>query len=163
MSTGNWAEISPDGAYRYGLGRRWGDGPVLGWIMLNPSAADAVTDDQTIRQVTAFSKREGYGAAWVANLFALRTPSPDVLRGHRADRAGPLADIWLRTMLAAVPEVVLAWGAHGGERWAEPRRYEVTDLVAEYPVTVSVLGWTRNKQPKHPCRLAHATPLEALP
>lgn len=42
---GAWAELSADRSYRYELGRRWGEGPLLPWIMLNPSTADALKDD----------------------------------------------------------------------------------------------------------------------
>lgn len=169
MSTGNWAEISPDGIYRYALHREWvPGGPTLGWIMLNPSTADAVINDPTIIKIMHVSEREGYGAAWVANLFAYRSPSPAALReaaadGHPGhDATGPFTDMWLRTMLAAVPEVVLAWGANGGKPWARTRRDEVLAMIAEYPVTVACLGRNGNGEPRHPCRLANATPLEAM-
>jgi hypothetical protein len=161
---GNWAEISPDGLYRYALHRQWGDGPTLGWLMLNPSTAGAVINDQTIGQVMFFSEREGYGAAWVSNLFAYRTFSPRVLRlavdaGHAT---GLVTDIWIRSMLASVPVVVLAWGAHGGEPWAKDRRDAVLQLAAEYGAAVSCLGKTAKGEPRHPCRLGRATKLEAL-
>src|SRR5438552_14460864 len=77
VPAGDWAEISPCGTWRYGLGRGWDPAlPVLGWIMLNPSTADAKINDQTIRRVMTISRAAGYGAAWVANLFALPSPSP---------------------------------------------------------------------------------------
>jgi hypothetical protein len=165
MSSGNWAEISPDGTWRYALHRLWGNGPVLGWIMLNPSTADAVLNDQTIVKIMHISAREGYDGAWVANLFAYRSPSPSILANlvgvDLAHAIGPLTDVWLRTMLAAVPGVVVAWGAHGGQSWAVPRRDEVRAMIEEYGVTVTCLGRTAGGEPKHPCRLANATPLEA--
>jgi hypothetical protein len=155
---GNWAEISPDGIHRYALHRKWGDGPVLGWIMLNPSTAGVIINDQTVRQVMHFSRREGYGACWAGNLFSLRSPSPDVLR-ESSTRTGPLNGVWLRALLAEVPEVVLAWGANGGEPWAQERRDEVRAMIAEYGVTVSCLGTTASGEPRHPCRLPRTTPL----
>ena len=164
MNAGNWAEISPCGIWRYALHRGWSDGPTLGWIMLNPSTADAVLNDPTITKIMHISRREGYAAAWVANLFAYRSPSPDALRDlvtfDREYAIGPANDNWLRTMLAAVPGVVLAWGAHGGEPWATQRRDEVLSMVAGSGVTVASLGKTRDGEPKHPCRLANATLLE---
>lgn len=164
-SDGNWAEISGDGRYRYALGRDVGDGPCLGWVMLNPSTADAVLNDQTIRQVMYFTRQAGYGSAWVANLFALRSPSPDILRkcaGEPAYAIGPDNDLWLRAMLRNVPEVVLAWGAHASMPWARDRRDGVLAMVTEYPVTVSCLGLTGTGEPRHPCRLAGSTPLAAF-
>ena len=40
--------------------------------MVNPSTADAETDDPTIRKVKGFSERAGYGHIIVGNLFAFR-------------------------------------------------------------------------------------------
>lgn len=48
-----WAEISADEQYRYELGRRWAAGPLLGWVMLNPSRADKRFNDQTVLKVIA--------------------------------------------------------------------------------------------------------------
>lgn len=58
-SCGDGADISPCGAYRYTLWRRWGDGRVLTVIGLNPSTADATQDDPTIRRCIGFARREG--------------------------------------------------------------------------------------------------------
>jgi hypothetical protein len=153
-----WAQISENRMYRYALTRCWGDGPLLGWIMLNPSSADATHSDRTADQVAFFSRREGYGGFWAANLHALRTPSPAMLRKHR-ERAGPDCDAWLARMLAEVPAVVLAWGTHGGENWARERRDAVLRLVRDSGVPAWCLGLTRGGEPVHPCRLARATAL----
>ena len=46
------AEISPDGMYRYSLERTWDEGkPTVLFICLNPSTADAVEDDATVRRM----------------------------------------------------------------------------------------------------------------
>ena len=55
------AVISPCGRYRYRLER---DGPGEGRtviIMVNPSTADAETDDATIRKLKGFGARNGWG------------------------------------------------------------------------------------------------------
>jgi hypothetical protein len=55
------AVLSPCGTYRYQLrrqlarGGRPAAGPPLVFLMLNPSTADAVTDDATIRRCRAFA------------------------------------------------------------------------------------------------------------
>jgi hypothetical protein len=152
------AVISADRAYRYVLNRRWDyAGPIMAWVMLNPSTADADTDDQTIRRCTAIAAREGCRGICVVNLFALRATSPVVLRSHR-DPAGPENDRWLEG-LAAAPDgpVVVAWGAHAAEPWARPRRDKVLALLAGLPL--ACLGVTAAGEPRHPCRLAADTPL----
>ncbi|WP_131822315.1 DUF1643 domain-containing protein, partial [Mycobacteroides chelonae] len=61
------AVISADGLYRYELHRSWRAGPVVEFIMLNPSTADAEVDDATIRRCIGFAKQWGYGALVVRN------------------------------------------------------------------------------------------------
>ena len=83
------AVISQDERHRYSLTRRWGDGPrVCCWIMLNPSTADATTDDPTIRRCIGFTHAWGYDALTVVNLYAWRATDPADLRN--AARAGLL-------------------------------------------------------------------------
>src|SRR5271154_3410516 len=74
------ADISEDGLYRYWLTRTWDPTkPVLNWIMLNPSTADANKDDATIRRCMNFAKHWHYGGIAVYNLFAFRATDPKVL------------------------------------------------------------------------------------
>ena len=83
------AVISQDERHRYSLTRRWGYGPaVCCWIMLNPSTADATTDDPTIRRCLRFTQGWGYDALTVVNLYAWRATDPADLRN--AQRAGLL-------------------------------------------------------------------------
>ena len=55
------ALFSPCRTFRYRLGRRWSDGPVLAFIMLNPSRADEHIDDPSVRRCIGFAQRLGYG------------------------------------------------------------------------------------------------------
>lgn len=88
MSVRN-AIISTCGRYRYSLERSTGGpGPVLCWLMLNPSTADATKDDPTIRKVIGFSGRNGYGAVIVVNLFAWRSTDWRGVRHNLADAEG---------------------------------------------------------------------------
>jgi hypothetical protein len=51
------AVISKDEKYRYALWRVWDDSkPVVMFVCLNPSSADAEVDDYTVRRCIAFSK-----------------------------------------------------------------------------------------------------------
>ena len=91
--------IDETGAYRYKLSRiRNPDKPMVMFIMLNPSTADANVDDPTIRRCIGFTERWGYGDLWVGNLFALRSSRPrdllmaDAPMGPENDSA--LNSIW---------------------------------------------------------------------
>ncbi|TMF61888.1 MAG: DUF1643 domain-containing protein, partial [Chloroflexi bacterium] len=67
------ATFSADRRYRYRLWRRWdGARPVVAFVMLNPSTADARRDDPTIRRCIGFAKSWGFGGVEVVNLFAYR-------------------------------------------------------------------------------------------
>jgi hypothetical protein len=66
---------------RYVLRRSWlGDGGVVNFIMLNPSTADDVFDDATIRRCVGFAKRWGFSGLVVTNLFAYRATQPKDLK-----------------------------------------------------------------------------------
>lgn len=150
------AWLSADRAYRYVLTRRWDDGPVMAWIMLNPSTADADTNDPTIRRCIGFARREGCGAIWVVNLFALRATDPRVLRAS-PDPVGPANDSFLRER-TRTDYVVAAWGAHGS---LNGRSHEVRTALADIPLLC--LGITRGGEPRHPLYVQSDTPLVRLP
>jgi len=120
----SWADLSPDGFYRYSLGRRWTPGEkLLVVIGLNPSTADATQDDPTIRRCVGFAKRWGFGGLLMLNLFAYRATDPEELRGAIArglDPVGPLNDAKLLGFTDGCPALV-AWGSHP----AEGRREDV--------------------------------------
>lgn len=107
------ATLSEDDRYRYRLWRRWDDSlPTVGWIMLNPSTADATQDDATIRRCIGFAKAWGFGGIEVANLFAYRATDPKQLKVI-SDPIGPLNDEFLRDLRGRAALVIAAWGQHG--------------------------------------------------
>src|SRR5579859_2539321 len=66
------ATFSPCRRYRYRLERVLGPGPVLQVIGLNPSTADEVADDPTVRRCKGFARHWGFGRLILTNLFGLR-------------------------------------------------------------------------------------------
>ena len=89
------AVLSPCGAYRYLLTRRFGPGKKLAtFVMLNPSTADAERDDATIRKCVGFARSWGCAGLQVVNLFAFRATDPTDLR-MADDPVGPENDVWL--------------------------------------------------------------------
>ncbi len=110
------AILSADGRYRYQLTREWdADLPTVGFIMLNPSTADASIDDPTIRKCVKFAQRWGYGRLIVGNLYAYRATDPkDLFAAYlptpEGDIIGPCNDDWIRRTVRASDRIVCAWG-----------------------------------------------------
>lgn len=150
------AAFSPDGTYRYALFRRWGHGPTLCWVMLNPSVADAFRSDPTLTRCIGFTKRFGdYGGLTIVNLYALRSTNPDKLWRHK-DPVGPLGDQFIQEQAGSRTSVIAAWGAHGTRNG---RGRQVADTLADAGIALYCLGTTANGQPKHPLYVKANTPL----
>lgn len=164
------AELSPDGRYRYALTRTWAPGRRVLWVMLNPSTADADTDDPTIRRVVGFSRAAGFGSADVANLFAYRATIPADLEAvgdpaapqdGEAELVGPRADYWLDRLMTRCDAAVVAWGAprfRSGSVVAaviEKRAEQVLARLLEHVADVYRLGEpTLSGAPRHPLYLS---------
>lgn len=148
------AILSKCGTYRYRLDRRWGDGPTCGFIMLNPSTADADLDDPTVRRCIGFARREGCGALMVGNLFAVRATDPEAM-ADADDPYGPENRHFLQNMAERVDgPLIAAWGAHWmasdiGSHW-----------VAEtFGSRLMCLGKTKSGAPRHPLYVKGDAPL----
>ena len=145
------AEISGCGRYRWSLSRIWGEAAPVGFIMLNPSIADASIDDQTIRKCVAFARSWGHDGIVVRNLFNLRATDPRELYKHEdpvGDRAK--ADAMITSLFDVCPLVVAAWGAHGLHR---DRAEQVCRLVQVLGKKLHCLKLTKGGQPQHPLYL----------
>ncbi|RVT96200.1 DUF1643 domain-containing protein [Rhodovarius crocodyli] len=149
------ALISPCGTYRYTLGRVLGHGRrSVVWAMLNPSTADALKDDPTIRRVVDFSRRWGFDQVTVVNLYALRSSQPEALWCHQ-DPVGTENDRHIRRALLDAETVVCAWGAHA----KADRVRAVLDLIRDAGLRPHCLGLTKHGQPRHPLYIRAAEPL----
>jgi hypothetical protein len=153
------AGISECGLYRYWLTRTWGEAPPVCWVALNPSTADAVEDDPTIRRIMGFSRLWCAGGIVVVNLFALRATDPRVLRKHLAP-VGPDNDRAIVEHAMKAMCVVAAWGADGSYLG---RDREVLTLLKCVGVGVKCLGVTKEEHPRHPLYLRADTPLVPFP
>ena len=157
------AVISECGRYRYSLERIVQAHPLVAkprtvlWVMLNPSTADAYTDDPTIRKCREFSRRWGFHRMTVGNLFAWRATNPADMWAHKDmhDIIGPRTNERLAVMAAEADQVIYAWGNHA-EEWPK-RADEVARTIREINPEVYVLGYTASGQPMHPGRIAYAT------
>ena len=150
------AVVSECGRYRYTLSRWWGSrqGRHLYFVMLNPSTADAETDDPTIRKCIGFAMRAGYTGFTVLNLFAWRATDPRELLKPCGNLAGPQNDSYLASVPADA-DVCFAWGAYG-------RRF--SKRVAEVRYLLGTTRWLCLKQladgtPAHPLMLPYSCEL----
>jgi hypothetical protein len=144
------AEFSPCRTWRYVLRRRWGSGPPVGFILLNPSTADETRDDPTIRRCVGYAKGWGFGALTLGNLFALRSTDPRALRSA-FDPIGPANDT---SLLAICDEtggnIICGWGSHGSFMG---RGAEVTKRLLEWGARPMALKLTGAGDPGHPLYL----------
>jgi hypothetical protein len=143
------AGISDCGKYRYWLTRVWDDSlPVVVFVMLNPSTADASIDDPTIRRCIAFAKLWSYGGLTVVNLYAWRATDPSELP-KAVDPVGPQNDTAIKVAVEG-RDVVCAWGAH----MPRSRRPSVVmGILTANARSVACLGCTSSGRPRHPLYL----------
>jgi hypothetical protein len=144
---------------RYLLTRRWGDGPLMAWVMLNPSTADARTDDATITRCVRRARDLGAsGGIAVVNLFSLRATDPRALTSC-PDPVGAGNDSFIVRTCRPALLVVAAWGANGAYLG---RGAEVTVLLTRSGIQPFCLGVTAGGQPRHPGRMAYSATLRPL-
>ncbi len=140
------ARFSDCRRYRYTLWRTWSGNP--GYVMfvgLNPSTADEVRDDPTVRRCIGFAKSWGFGAMCMTNLFAFRATKPEAMKAAK-DPVGPENDRHLRRVARKASLVVAAWGVHGTYLGREA-------VVRGKLPRLHCLGLTRDGLPKHPLYL----------
>ncbi len=114
------AAFDSTGTYRYALWREWdASAPRLGFVLLNPSTADAENDDPTLRRCMGFARAWGYGSLQIVNLFAYRATVPDALRWV-ADAVGPENDRHICETIRTLPNRYRRMGQRRRARW--PRR-----------------------------------------
>jgi hypothetical protein len=155
METG--AIFDASGCYRYTLWRVWNQhAPKMAFVMLNPSTADATSDDATICRCVRFAQTWGYGSLEVVNLFALKATNPRELK-QAIDPIGQECDRYLLDAVKQVDRVVIAWGNWGS---LHQRDQAVLALLAPH-ISLYCLGMNRSGQPRHPLYLPKSTvPLE---
>jgi len=139
------ATISECGRYRYDLTRTWDEGgETCAFVCLNPSTADADTDDATVRRCIGFAKFWGYGRLAVLNAYAFRATDPSALKAA-ADPRGARNDEFLATWRDRAGVVIAAWGTH----CAADRAKEIRGLMPD----LHYLHLTKRGAPGHPLYL----------
>lgn len=144
------AVFSPCRTYRYELARYWQSGSqICNFILLNPSKADAQTDDATVRRCIRYAHDWGYAGLVITNLFAFRSTDPRQLK-MCPDPFGPENYDYLRSAAYAAGVVVCGWGEHGRlHDWGQ----EILELLQDMGIRLHALRLTAGGHPHHPLRL----------
>lgn len=142
------AEFSDCMRYRYSLWRRWASDPngrLAMFIGLNPSTADEINNDPTVRRCIRFSMDWGYDGLIMMNSHGFRSTDPKGLKTID-DPAGPGNADALSRWSKKAALIIAAWGVHC------PYEHEqaVCNAVGK---TVHCLGRTKTGRPKHPLYL----------
>ncbi|MEM1350998.1 MAG: DUF1643 domain-containing protein [Pseudomonadota bacterium] len=141
------AKYSDCGHYRYALTRVWEPGgPIVNFVMLNPSVADAEKNDPTVERCERRARRMGFAGFSVTNIFAWRDTDPFKMRKARHP-IGPENDRILLDSAAQADIVIAAWGAHGAHLNRGPA---VHQLFVANAIDLHHLGLTKQHHPRHP-------------
>ncbi|GHE34258.1 DUF1643 domain-containing protein [Streptomyces capitiformicae] len=137
--------------YRYLLIREWADtGKTAVFVLLNPSTANATTDDNTSQRCITSAQDWGCGGLLIVNLYAWQATKPRDLAAA-GDPVGPENNAYLQAS-ATIAEyiggpLIAGWGTN-----ARPDRVaEVLALPGMH--RLSTLAVTQAGQPHHPLRL----------
>ena len=152
------AVFSACGRYRYRLDRViGGPGPVVAFLLHNPSTADAHDDDATLRRGIGFARNWGSARLIYVNAWAAVATRPQDLWAM-ADPVGPGNDAHIaqavREVAAGGGFVVAAWGVvrpPTEQRVAAKGRLgAVHDRIRVLGCELRALGRNKDGSPRHP-------------
>ena len=140
--------------YRYALWRsweldRWTALKAITFIGLNPSTADAIKDDATIRSCRRLAREWGFLGLIMVNLFAYRATHPAWMK-EAFDPEGEENDDYIKQAVQLSGLTVCCWGNHGSFM---ARGRKVIDMLTDGHHQVYHLGLTKSGEPRHPLYL----------
>lgn len=162
------AVFNDDRTHRFQLTRTWdvSKGNVT-FIGLNPSRADSVTNDRTIKRCIEFANAWGFGGLYFCNLFSFRTPyvygPVKNLPGEnwfplveKLDEANnKLTDSHLAASIADSEKIICAWGSW---EFATERIKQVKELLLKSKHSeFYALRVNQNGTPNHPLYMKAST------
>jgi len=173
------ATFSPCRRYRYTLTITWDETkPLAAFIGLNPSTADEVQDDPTIRRCRDFAQQWGCGGMVMLNLFAFRATNPEVMKAEEYPIEHDYYANLLTGLVRPIVEhnenlpgspngpIVACWGTHGDSHKYHPNfgHWVIRRFAWVYRGTPALqcLGQNADGTPKHPLYLKKTTQLQPL-
>jgi len=162
------AILSPCGTYRYRLERDDievdGAPGLIGVrtacvIMVNPSTADAIEDDTTIRKVRGFASRNDIGRVIVVNKLAYRAKDiRDIAKA--VDPIGPENDAHISQAVRDADLTILAWGPVTKlPKYLRRRWLEVVRIAERHRTNLYSIGIAQCGHPRHPLMTPYETPI----
>ena len=153
--------FSEDRKYRYALWRSYADDLFVNrakegfvqFIGLNPSTADEIADDNTIRKCATLIKKWGYLEFCMTNLFAFRATDPKEMKKEK-EPIGSDNDRHLFEISERADFIVCAWGRDGRH---ENRGQIVSHWLCVGGRRLHHLGLNDDGSPKHPLYLSGKT------
>jgi hypothetical protein len=161
--------FSPCRKYRYTLWREWDWSAqshivlrdlftpkarvsYVQFIGLNPSTADEVQDDPTVRRCICFAKSWGFGSLCMTNAFAFRATDPKVMKAHEFDSLCHIVNVdWIVEIAKDASLVVAAWGKDGSH---VGRDKVIVRAFERAGIALHCLGTNNDGTPKHPLYLS---------
>jgi hypothetical protein len=151
MITG--ATFSEDRFYRYHLWRHWNpQKPTLVYVLLNPSTADELRDDPTIKRCIVRGFQLDFGGIEILNLFAMRSTYPHSL-STAPDPVGPANDAMIALKCRAAGMVICGWGKTGN---LYNRAQGVLALIRDVGAVPHALKLNTDGTPQHPLYLKYS-------
>lgn len=118
------------------------------FVMLNPSTADDVEDDPTIRKCMSYVRRWGFEWLDVVNLFAFRATSPKQLYTMGdVGQVGSDNNQWISDICSDADLTICAWGQHG--KLLDRQK----DVLRHLPEKIHALKLNGDGSPAHPLYL----------
>ena len=148
LSQFSGAVIDSERRHRFLLWRFWDERPRMLFIGLNPSTANELNDDPTIRRLSSFAQDWGYGGLYACNLYSQITPYPKELLPQTRNHGANTPAIQMTLKLTVL--TVCGWG-DGIKTVPEGdlRAQAVIELLND-PMC---FGLTASGNPKHPLYL----------
>lgn len=133
--------------------RKWPCGPptrsgFVSWGLNNPSTADGLLDDPTVRRCWAFTRAWGYGAMMFVNTNPFRATNPAMCQTPDS-YVMMMNDGWLRHAMEISAITVCGWGDKANPELAQ-HAFEVMHVLGP----LHALRITKAGNPQHPLYLA---------
>ena len=153
------AKFSHQKRNRHSLTRQWDRSKRFMVVVgLNPSIAGVEKDDQTIRRVRHFAKREGCGGLHMVNLVTFIATQPRDMwaqLGGFGEKIVLQHSSHLDCAMRMGGKILAAWGAFKGEEVLRAKFLE-----RYHDKEIWCLGRTKSGAPRHPSRLPNNQPIE---